>query len=406
MKLYSVLFRQHIGWHFKKNWRTQGKKVASDTGIAKILADRGIPLYQPRDILDPARVDLIDEVPDYIPQPVKFDNTHPNWHDRICHTYTDNDVLVEGLKQAKIITNTVEPHNGLPFSIELKKPSSKIDNNVRSIILNSHLFDAEQVKLPKRKDPERPAWNFPRDYGVSEKRVNKLIVTKLLLAIELLADQNLVKQRLAINDLPFWYPFEKAGELFQFQLTGDCLVTSSNPLPPISSETTENLELPVMDPVKYTVSLNVENIYDLKNLYPVESFIQKSCPHTVFVHYNKTDIRNLFEEPVTEDQFLGRSLLKAYTVAASYARQKFGDVKVLPQPVTVQCIHTDGQIFHFGVIQLNTLDTSIASKIKNLWYQTPRMQLFESCGYKRGRPMLEGYNSDVFTHLNAFYNNV
>lgn len=37
-------------------------------------------------------------------------------------------------------------------------------------ILKSHMFDAMQVKLPKIRDPERPAWNFPRVYGITDKR--------------------------------------------------------------------------------------------------------------------------------------------------------------------------------------------------------------------------------------------
>lgn len=37
-------------------------------------------------------------------------------------------------------------------------------------IMYSHIYDAQQVKLPVRKDPERPAWNFPRDYGINAKR--------------------------------------------------------------------------------------------------------------------------------------------------------------------------------------------------------------------------------------------
>lgn len=49
-----------------------------------------------------------------------------------------------------------------------------------------------------------------------------------------------------------------------------------------------------------------------------------SHPHTVFVHYNQTEVHNVYEEEVTEPQIFGRALLKAFTVAASYARQKFG----------------------------------------------------------------------------------
>ena len=32
------------------------------------------------------------------------------------------------------------------------------------------MFDAMQVKLPKIRDPQRPAWNFPQIYGIVDKR--------------------------------------------------------------------------------------------------------------------------------------------------------------------------------------------------------------------------------------------
>jgi len=272
--------------------------------------------------------------------------------------------------------------------------------------LNSHLFDAEQQKLPKRKDPERPAWNFPRDYGITDRRVNKLLVTKLLQLVELLSAPAIVKQRSILHDLQFWYPFEKAGDLIQFQLRGDTLLTTSKPLTPITSEPTGELELPDIFPIKHTITLNPENIYEIRNIYPINPFIPKSHPHTIFVHYNNTEVKNLFEEEVTENQFLGRTLLKAFTVAATYAKQVFGDdIAILPKPVTVQCVHTDGRLFHFGILQLNTLNLEEGG-VKNIWYQTPRIPLFSSCLYNLGMPTLEGYNSDVIKHLMAFYNNV
>lgn len=96
--------------------------------------------------------------------------TPANWHDRICHTYKDDNVLLEGLTQAKFITKTIEPEAGLSSKFHLKKLGRDVNEKVRKIILTSHLFDAEQQKLPKIKDPERPAWNFPRIYGITERR--------------------------------------------------------------------------------------------------------------------------------------------------------------------------------------------------------------------------------------------
>lgn len=104
------------------------------------------------------------------PEPVKRDRTHPNWNDRICYTLRDDNVLLESLAQAKVITNTVEVKEGLPQSIDLNQSIKGINRRVKDIILSSHLFDAEQKKLPKIKDPLRPAFNFPRVYGITQEK--------------------------------------------------------------------------------------------------------------------------------------------------------------------------------------------------------------------------------------------
>lgn len=110
------------------------------------------------------------EVVGYKNKPIAYDETHPDWHDRPVLSYKDNNILLEGLNQAKILTKSIELKEGLPERIVLKDISKKIDNRVKNIILSSCLFDAEQQKLPKLKDPERPAWNFPRVYGITQNR--------------------------------------------------------------------------------------------------------------------------------------------------------------------------------------------------------------------------------------------
>lgn len=127
--------------------------------------------------------------------------------------------------------------------------------------------------------------------------------------------------------------------------------------------------------------------------------------HTIFAHYDPTEVKNIFETPVTESQILGRSLMKSFSVAATCARQRFGnDVTTLPEPVTVQCIQSDGQLFHFSVFQLNTLDLS-GSENKNLWWSNPRIKLYDRAGYEEGVPVLRNYNPEVFKRIYAFYNN-
>lgn len=80
--------------------------------------------------------------------------------------------------------------------------------------------------------------------------------------------------------------------------------------------------------------------------------------------------------------------------------------EAIPKPIVVQSIHTDGRTFHFGVFQLNTLALSDNERLNNYWFHQDQMDLFTNCGYKSGRPYLEGYNKNVFRYLNAFYHNV
>lgn len=49
-----------------------------------------------------------------------------------------------------------------------------------------------------------------------------------------------------------------------------------------------------------------------------------SHPHTVLLHYSNLDVKNLFEEPVTNDQFESRAIIKGFTVAASRAKTVYG----------------------------------------------------------------------------------
>lgn len=128
--------------------------------------------------------------------------------------------------------------------------------------------------------------------------------------------------------------------------------------------------------------------------------------HTVFIFNDPTKVKNLTELEVDEKQILGRALLKAFTAAAGSARQKFGnDVKELPEPITIQCIHADGKAFYFSVYQLNTLDLDNDSGTKNYSWIMPKMNLYEKAEYMEGIPILEGYNPEVFERILAFYKN-
>lgn len=117
-------------------------------------------------------------------------------------------------------------------------------------------------------------------------------------------------------------------------------------------------------------------------------------------------MKNLTEFPVEETQILARNMLKAFTAAASCAQKRFGDkIKDLPEPISIQCIETDGENFHFSTYQLNTLNLNGTEGLKNYWWSSKRIKLFDEIDYTNGTSQLEGYNPEVFKRMYAFYIN-
>jgi len=85
------------------------------------------------------------------------------------------------------------------------------------------------------------------------------------------------------------------------------------------------------------------------------------------------------------------------------------DTKVLPQPISTQCIMTDGDIFRFVCFQLNTLNLQTSDGVKNLvWFDDDERALFYRLMPRRA--MLRNtryldYDASVFQQVVAFYVN-
>lgn len=109
----------------------------------------------------------------YKPPDVLNDETHPNWNAKEAYIFSDQNVLLEGLQQAQVITKSIVTNNlptQLNNAIDNLKIPEIIDKSMQEAVLMSHLLDAEQQKLRKIKDPLRPAFVFPRVLGISDSR--------------------------------------------------------------------------------------------------------------------------------------------------------------------------------------------------------------------------------------------
>ncbi|KPU79639.1 uncharacterized protein Dana_GF27392 [Drosophila ananassae] len=408
MRLTNTLCAQHIGWHFKKHWLVQGKRVPKETGAAAELLKLGITIKTPEDILNPKvempRVNIVGDRE----RPIPLDSSHPNWHSKVCHSISDTNVVVGGLPQAQVLTNSIEIPT-FPKKIEdaianQELPSS-IDKNVKHAILSSHVYDAEQVKLPKVRNPDRPNFNLPRTYGISHERINRLLINKLLHESEKLANESVTLQRKWMDNAPFQAFISQDDNLLNFDLSAQKVVVANKAIEAIKGKFEGNV--PDLYPMKCTISIPKQHIYVNENFYPLSADLTCAHPHTIFSVFNKHLVNNVHKSEVTSSQLHARTLLKAFGVAVARAKQLHGDSAggVLPKPIVVQSVQTDGRTFHFGVLQLNTLDIGANSSTKNLWFQRQSYDLFSECGYKGGKSFLENYNGDVFRILNAFYNN-
>lgn len=55
MKITQILYKQHIGWNFVKQWNALAKRKPLKTDAFKVLEAQGIPIYTPEDILKEQR---------------------------------------------------------------------------------------------------------------------------------------------------------------------------------------------------------------------------------------------------------------------------------------------------------------------------------------------------------------
>lgn len=408
MKLTRVLYKQHIGRQLKRLWYVKRERKVGNTKTEEYLSTLGIQVKDASEVVCPKQEYPKITLEFLKPREITFDETHPDWKAQACLVFKDHNVLQEGFSQAQLLTNTVCLPNSSANYIQNSFPDlpEHVDDIVKRIIYTSNIFDAHQEKLPKRKDPERPAWVFPRDFGITNCRKMQNLSRKFLQLCEILSGPDIAQKRCIFYDGITKLNLDKESDFIQFTLRSDVMVMSTNSLKPLeSSNSNMEIDLPNIYPMHHTIGLDQTNVYKTEDMYPVSSTLPWTNVHTVFVHYDPEEVKNLTELPVTQNQIFGRTLIKTYTVAASCARQKFGSsVKKLPEPVTVQCIQSDGKNYHFFVFQLNSLDANDAS-VKNFWCALSPLTLYEKAEYDNGRPVVEGYNPEVFRRILAFFRN-
>ncbi|PBC25271.1 39S ribosomal protein L37 [Apis cerana cerana] len=405
MKFTQFLYKHHIGKAVRYLWQHQRERSILMTKAENILRSMNFPIEDATKFI----LEQSQYKPKIIENSIKFNNINLKLEDKKYLIFEDHNVLQEGVPQACLLTKTLKINDELPKKIQnlITEIPDNINNLLKRFIYTSVIYDTQQIKLPRLKDPDRPAWVFPRVYGITATRKMHNLSKKFLQLCESLCGLNDAQNKSIVHDGLSSICLEKENYFIKFSLKMDIMMTSLIPLTPIE-DVNMNIEfdLPDIYPLHYTIGLSKLNIFDNENLYPIIMESPFMNVHTIFINYNPEEVRNLTEMPVTEDQIHARSMIKSFTVAATCAQQRFGlNVKILPEPIVVQCIQSDGQNFHFSVYQLNTLDIGNKEGIKNFWWSEPSIKLYKEAQYEKGQPCLKDYNSDVFKRFFAFYKN-
>uniref|UniRef100_W8CD51 Large ribosomal subunit protein mL37 n=1 Tax=Ceratitis capitata TaxID=7213 RepID=W8CD51_CERCA len=402
MRFTNSLWAQHLGWTFKRHWLVQGKRIPRDTGAAAELEKCG-KLVKSFDLVESQKKSIHERLHAF----EKEKDTHDRLQATPGYLFGNNNVLVEGLPQALLLTKTIEISD-LPESLQQSVNNIQFtalqERGIKMAILGSNVFSADQVKLPKKRSHLRPEYNLPREYSIPKERKITLLLNKLLTECEKYAGPNITSQRRLVNNVNFNVTVLKNETLLQFGIDAQKMITSSRPIKPIKGK--YDGELPDLHPLKCTISLPKHSIYANETSYPFSTNLGCSHPHTIFLQFDNEKVKNIHDVEVTNSQFQSRNMLKAFSVAAARARQLYGNTAVdFSNPIVVQSIQTDGRTFHFGVFQLNTLRLDDSEGVKNYWFNTCNQDLFHTCQYVTGKPVLEDFNRDVLRYLYAFYCN-
>ncbi|NXD10422.1 RM37 protein, partial [Nothocercus nigrocapillus] len=176
--------------------------------------------------------------------------------------------------------------------------------------------------------------------------------------------------------------WERESFLLQVRGLNGILLNSMAPIPPVASRdevaATEEHTLETFYPILPTIDLQEVTVYrELDDTGKSSSFRDgyPYChPHTLYFLESANIRTNRFRP----EQLRAKMMMFAFGNALAKAKMLYGnDPKVLEQPVVVQSVGTDGEVFQFMVFQLNTTDLVSSDGIKNLVWIDSDQPLYE-----------------------------
>ncbi|ELU12430.1 hypothetical protein CAPTEDRAFT_220488 [Capitella teleta] len=329
----------------------------------------------------------------------------PDYHDEPVHHFTSDCQLSEGLEQASILTKS-QTFEGMPESVKHYmdfEPLPDQDELVQRSIMQAHIWDPTKVKLPKRHNPDLPMWHFKAEKGIPSAKTRAITIRNMLRLCQFLEPSYSDISRLVKRNhyLSTFYMFQGTQHL-AIKGSADALVASKSAVPAFASgdevKSSADFSLPDIFPLSPLIDLNMQHVYRSENVTGWMDGASHVHPHLLCLD---------FPTQWTTSQRNACALMMSFGHSLSMAKQMYGwEVSDLPQPISTQCLLTDGHNFTLSFFQLNTLRMDSDDGIKNMaWFDSDN-KLFNKIVPKRAmlrNTKYEDYDPQVFKKVAAMY---
>lgn len=396
MRFTSVLYKVNYYRHFQRIWKRQSRLQATNLEIPEVLKEMGVPIKNAKEILkETQRFPAIEKT--FVPFPMPPSVFDEGTYYYVMHGKTK---VSESENQTLALTKTIS-YQGLPSQLQSLIDVESIPNQdelVQTSILQAQVWDGDQFKLPKKVDIKNPGYNFKRAYGTRhKKKVSGLLEKLVFLCDGAIGKYPACLYRDKVKNAFCNVNIERNGSNITFQMPCEVLVTSNKPLRqfalPNEVAETEKQEVPNVFPIKPTLDLDK---------------LEEKPPSPCITRVNNKHIHTLFLAQKSfgfwfPKQTLAQAIAACFSFTAKEAQMKYGvDVKVLPEPISVQCVYMDIKSFNFLAYQLNTLELDHNDGVKNqVWIDTP-LDVYNEVSETN---LITNYNPNVFPRMLALYIN-
>uniref|UniRef100_A0A0B7A4B7 39S ribosomal protein L37, mitochondrial n=1 Tax=Arion vulgaris TaxID=1028688 RepID=A0A0B7A4B7_9EUPU len=361
---------------WNKVWLCRGRFYDPPPRVPKALAEKGINIVEVNKIT-PKLENWIAPVDDpRFAEPVLPQN-QPDWKSNPAFTHSSNIRLYEGVKQACLIANA-QHFEGFPATVEKLIGAVDIPEKTLMLqrsIMQSQVWNTDEARLPKPFDASKPRYHYKPQYGITRMKSTQILLRNLLrLSNSVIAEYPSLRNRKQVTDLHLHTHLNYKGNPIIMKEDLDLLVTSDQMLPPFAGKDVMDASfqytVPDMWPIHPTVDFMETNNYELTNHTGFKTEDMYTCPHTIVQFPRKFHWE--------EKHYKAAQIMSCLMYTSALARRKYGDdVKVLPEPISIQHVLMDHDHFLFTFFQLNTLDLDLSTGVKNFVWTAEKAQLFK-----------------------------